>query len=603
MKRFLSLFLVLIIALCSALALSGCAKNANTAFDIVYITDGASINDKAQNQNAWNGVKNYCQENNLNCRCRYYQPGTDDDGNISVETIDKYISLAVDNGAQYIVMQGDKLAVALNECAEKYSDVNFLLVDAYPHTEGSDQVNKFDNVMTVSFDTNQAGFLAGYACVALGMNKLGYFGSVSDKISHAYGKGFVNGAAYAADEIAKPVYMDYAEYDAQNLDYDYSFTVRPVYQKIEEAKEETFKVTVENGTGSGVYTDGQNVTVVADPAPSGKVFDHWEKKSNTNGVKDKKVNINSDKKDTINLLVGDCDCTLTAVYKDADIVSVNVKGGLTYNVEKNSSAEISAPAAEKGMVFEHWESDVQDVLEDVNSSETKINVAEQSEINLTPVYIKSDSPTFNVTVENGSGSGSYRAGDKVNLVADAPSDGYMFYKWENIDNQGRSTGIVMENEYAYRTSFEMTDRYSSIIEAMYDDGTQVVFGGGNSQSASIFTATQKISHQVYGFGCGIDQNDMGNCLASVVLDYSTAVNNALKSYKGGTDYLADCSNDCLYVTNISNKATYTDDKGNTLDDKNYNEGYANVYTSLKNGSINAGKAQNSKCLTVKYWRK
>ena len=96
---------------------------------------------------------------------------------------------------------------------------------------------------------------------------------------------------------------------------------------------------------------------------------------------------------------------------------------------------------------------------------------------------------------------------------------------------------------------------------------------------------------------------MGNCLASVVLDYSTAVNNALKSYNGASDYLADCSNDCLYVTNISNKATYTDDKGNTLDDKNYNEGYANVYTSLKNGSINAGKAQNSKCLTVKYWTK
>ena len=248
MKRFLSLFLVLIIALCSALALSGCAKNANTAFDIVYITDGGSINDKAQNQNAWNGVKNYCQENNLNCRCRYYQPGTDDDGNISVETIDKYISLAVDNGAQYIVMQGDKLAVALNECAEKYSDVNFLLVDAYPHSEGSDQVNKFDNVMTVSFDTNQAGFLAGYASVALGMNKLGYFGSVSDKISHAYGKGFVNGAAYAADEIAKPIYMDYAEYDAQNLNYDYSFTVRPVYQKIEESKEELSLIHISEPT-------------------------------------------------------------------------------------------------------------------------------------------------------------------------------------------------------------------------------------------------------------------------------------------------------------------------------------------------------------------
>lgn len=601
MKKFLSLILVLIIALCSALALSGCAKNTNTAFDVVFITDGASVDDKAQNQNAWNGVKAYSEENNLTCR--YYQPNTDENGNIGTDTVDKYIALAVKDGARYVVMQGDKLAVALNDCADKYSDVNFLLVDAYPHAEDSDDTVTHNNVMTVSFDTNEAGFLAGYASVALGMNKLGYFGSVSDKASASYGEGFVNGAAYAADEIAKPVYMDYAEYDASNLDYDYAFTVRPVYQKIEDAKEDTFKVTVENGYGSGVYTDGQNVTVVADPAPVGKVFDHWEKKSDTDGVKDKKVNINSDKETTINLLVGDCDCTLTAVYKDADTVTVNVVNGDTYSVEKNSSATVFAPTPADGLVFDHWESDTENVLEDINSAETKINVGEQAEINITPVYAKSETPTFNVTVENGSGSGSYRAGDTVNLVADAPSEGYMFYKWENIDNQGRSTGISMENEYAYRTSFEMTDRYSSIIEAMYDDGAQVVFGGGNSQSISIFTATWEISHQVYGFGWGIDQNDLGNCLASVVLDYNTAVNNALKSYKGGSDYIADCSNDCLYVTNISNNATYTDDKGNTVDDKNYNEGYANVYTALKNGTVSATAAQNSKCLTVKYWTK
>ena len=601
MKKFLSLILVLIIALCSVLALSGCAKNTNTAFDVVFITDGASVDDKAQNQNAWNGVKTYSEENNLTCR--YYQPNTDENGNIGTDTVDKYIALAVKDGARYVVMQGDKLAVALNDCADKYSDVNFLLVDAYTHTEDSDDAVTHNNVMTVSFDTNEAGFLAGYASVALGMNKLGYFGSVSDKASASYGEGFVNGAAYAADEIAKPVYMDYAEYDASNLDYDYSFTVRPVYQKIEDANEDTFKVTVENGSGSGVYTDGQNVTVVADPAPVGKVFDHWEKKSNTDGVKDKKVNINSDKETTINLLVGDCDCTLSAVYKDADTATVNVINGDTYSVEKNSSATVSAPTPADGLVFDHWESDTENVLEDVNSAETKINVGEQTEINITPVYVKSETPTFNVTVENGSGSGSYRAGDTVNLVADAPSEGYMFYKWENIDNQGRSTGISMENEYAYKTSFEMTDRYSSIIEAMYDDGAQVVFGGGNSQSISIFTATWEISHQVYGFGWGIDQNDLGNCLASVVLDYNTAVNNALKSYKGGSDYIADCSNDCLYVTNISNNATYTDDKGNTVDDKNYNEGYANVYTALKNGTVSATAAQNSKCLTVKYWTK
>lgn len=602
MKRFLSIILALAVMLCSVFVLAGCSKNESASYDVVFITDGASVDDKAQNQSAWNGVMSYSLENDKSYR--YYQPSTEEDGSLSAETVDKYIALAQKDGAEYVVMQGEKSAVALNACADKYKDIKFLLVDAYPHDENSDTENKFDNVMTVSFDTLQAGFLAGYTSVALGNDKLGYFGSVSDKASRSYGEGFVNGAAYAADEKAQPVYMDYAEYDADNLDYDYSFTVRPVYQKIEDAKEDTFKVVVENGSGSGVYTDGQNVTVVADPAPQGKAFDHWETKSNTDGVKDKKVNINSSKNSTINLLVGDCDCTLTAVYRDANTVAVNVVGGDTYYVETDSSATVNAPVAQNGMVFDHWESNEENVVEDASSPETKVNVAEQTQIDLTPVYVKSDRPTFSVTVENGTGSGSYREGDVVNLVADAPSDGYMFYKWENIDNQGLSTGIAMENEYSYRTSFEMVDRFSSVIEAMYDKGTQVVFGGGNSQSISVFTATWKISHQVYGFGWGIDQADMGNCLASVVLDYGTALNRALSEYKGGDNYTADCSNDCLYVTGISYNQTYTDNDGNQVEDKNYNQGYANVYNGLKDLSIRPNSfAKSSKCLTVKYWTK
>ena len=41
----------------------------------------------------------------------------------------------------------------------------------------------------------------------------------------------------------------------------------------------------------------------------GKVFDKWVVKSDTEGVKDSKVNISSDKKSSMNLLVEKCDCT------------------------------------------------------------------------------------------------------------------------------------------------------------------------------------------------------------------------------------------------------------------------------------------------------
>lgn len=607
MKKFLSVILVLTISLCGAFALVGCSKNESKNFDMVFITDGGTISDGAYNQNAWNGVKEFAEDSSMSYR--YYQPNLDENGKLNVETVGNYIKLAADGKAKYIVMQGDSMAPAVDKYAGQYPDVNFLLVDAYPHAENSDTVNLTTNVMTVTFDTLKAGYLAGYTSVAKGYNKIGYLGSVTDRYSASYGAGFVQGAAAAADENGTPVICDYANYDAQNLDYDYSFTIQPVYQKVSESKETTYKVNVVGGLGSGVYTDGENVTVTANAPEENKAFDHWEVKSDTDGVKDKKVNISSDKKSTMNLLVGDCDCTITAVYKDVKTVQINVENGEKYNVEENSKTWVTAPAAQSGMVFDHWECKDENAVEDVNASSTNVTVADKN-IDLTPVYVKSDVPTFDVTVKNGTGSGSYRSGDHVAVVADPPQDGYMFYKWENVDNQGLSTGIAMTNEYCYTTDFEMIDRYSSIAETMYDDGTQVIFGGGNSQADSIFTATWKISHQVYGFGYGYDQSSMGNCLSSVVLDYRVAVCNALKNYQGGSYYEGNCANNCIYVVGMSTEKTYKDSEGKEVKDENYNKGYAKVYKALADGSLKPNlpaddvtTVVNSKCLTLNYWVK
>lgn len=57
----------------------------------------------------------------------------------------------------------------------------------------------------------------------------------------------------------------------------------------------TFNVNVVGGIGSGVYANGENVTIIADKPYKDKAFDLWEVKSNTKGVKDKKVNISLDK--------------------------------------------------------------------------------------------------------------------------------------------------------------------------------------------------------------------------------------------------------------------------------------------------------------------
>lgn len=616
MKKFTSILLVFVMMLCSVFAFAGCSKNTEAKFDMVFITDGASITE-GYNASAWEGVQNASKEQNVDCR--YYQPSLNTDGKLDNEIIKNYFDLAKEDGAKYIVIQGEAFATALDEFASEYKDINFLLV-------GSHLAKTQENVMTVSFDTLEAGFLAGYTSVLKGMDRLGYFGSVIDTDSAFYGSGFVQGAGYASDEKGTPTILEYANYDAKDLNYDYSFTIKPIYQKVSEAKEQTFKVNVVGGLGSGVYTDGENVAIIADNAPEGKKFDHWEVKSDTKGVSDKKVNISSAKKSTMNLLVEKCDCTITAVWADVETEQLIVWNPLTqeeleaeqamsringteYFYEKDTTQWITAPAAPDGMVFDHWEGSVENV-EDVHSAGTNVSIGHEGATILYPIYVELKEPTFDVKVIDGTGSGAYRTGDYVEVVANAPQDGYMFYKWENVDNQGLNTGISMGNEYNYNTSFEMVDRYASIPEAMFDDGTQVVFGGGNNQAISIFTASWTISHQVYGFGWGTDQNNLGNCLASVVNDYRVAVENCIREYKGGTNYIGNCSNNCLYTTNIDVNKTVTDKDGNEIENENYDKEYVNVYDTLANGKINLKPAttnpttvNSSKTLTVNYWVK
>ncbi len=552
MKKVISAVLAALMVI-GCLSFAGCAKKGSEGYDVVMITDGSAVNDGAYNESAWNGIKKYGDENNVSYR--YYQPSPDENGKLSVDTIKNYIDLAAKDNAKFVVLPGEAFAVSAYEIAPAYSDINFILVDAMPHAEKDETVRFQSNVMCISFNALEAGFLAGYSAVIDGFNKLGYLGAVGSKSSGDYGAGFAQGAAFAADQKDIPVVLDYANYDASNLNYDYAVNIKAVYKKVSEEKEKTFKVKVEGGLGSGVYTDGQNVTISANPASEGKKFDHWETKSDTEGVRDSKVNISSKSDESMNLLVGDCDCTITAVYEVTD------------EAAEEETQEEEAPKDENAFAFE-------------------------------------------VNVENGTGSGEYYAGEKVQIVADAPKDGYMFEKWESVDNQGLATGIAMDNEYDYTTEFEMVDRIASVAEKMYDDGTQIVFGGGNPTSDSVFTATENFDYQVWAFGSGTDEHSKSNCYASVVNDYGAAVKLALEGYMPGGVLSANCANGCIYVTGKSLEEYKKDKKGNEVENEEYNGDYAMIYQALADGKFNlvnmesGGDVRNaieSSCLTVNYW--
>ncbi|MDE6766919.1 MAG: BMP family ABC transporter substrate-binding protein, partial [Eubacterium sp.] len=590
---------------------AGCTKQEDMKCDIVLITNGGAINDGGYNQSAWEGIASFADENSM--KCRYYQPVLDND-EITPENVEKYVALSAENGAQYIILPGEEFAVSAYEIAPAYPDIKFVLLDAIPHSAG-DMTNRFvNNVMSVSFDAVQSGFLAGYISVVNGNTELGYFGEYGSKDSANYGAGFVQGAAYAADSLGVPVTMDWAEYDTALLDYNYDFTITACYDKIENQTEKTFTVNVVGGLGSGTYTEGSNVTITANPAPEGKVFDKWEVKSDTSGVKDKKVNISSKTKESMNLLVEKCDCTITATYKDiegtsyyVDVMTADGKEvARTYNVGENGECWITAPAAPADMVFDHWELSASVIVEDENAAATAVKEINEN-VKITPVYKISEVPTFNLTVVTGeggngesTGSGSYMKGDNITLVSAPPMEGYMFSHWENADAYGNSTGIAMENEYNYSTTFEMVDRYASICDAMYNHGVSAIFTGGNSKAEAAFTSKWDFDYDLSVIAAG--QNDK-NAYTTIVKNYGEAVKDCLNNYQGGSVTLASCATDGIYATFVS-------------DNDDIKAQYDEIYKALADNKITLTQAQGgagydfckmyneqkpSKCLTLDGW--
>ena len=73
--------------------------------------------------------------------------------------------------------------------------MNFIVLDTEP--EGG---NTADTV-SILYQEEQAGFLAGYAVVKDGYTKLGYIGGMDVPAVIRFGYGFIQGAEYAAQEM------------------------------------------------------------------------------------------------------------------------------------------------------------------------------------------------------------------------------------------------------------------------------------------------------------------------------------------------------------------------------------------------------------------
>lgn len=199
-KKLMSLLLAGVMML----SVSACAKKPDASaetesgeekggYELALITDVGTIDDKSFNQGSWEGLEKYAKENDI--PCKYYKPAEKSD-----EACLTSIDLAVKGGAKVIVTPGFLFEIPVLQAQEKYPDVKFIIIDAAP-TDADGNVDIADNVASIFYAEEQAGYLAGYAAVTEGYTKLGFMGGIAVPAVVRYGFGFIQGADAAAKEL------------------------------------------------------------------------------------------------------------------------------------------------------------------------------------------------------------------------------------------------------------------------------------------------------------------------------------------------------------------------------------------------------------------
>lgn len=208
-------------------------------------------------------------------------------------------------------------------------------------------------------------------------------------------------------------------------------TVKANFDKIPDEKI-YHTVTVNNGSGSGRYYEGQRVEINGNQAPDTYEFDYWTKNDSEDKVSTYQV---------YSFYMGTEDVEYTAHYKPIPFFNVEVRNGhlsdgsKTGRFQRNSNPRIIMDPAPEGMQFLQWEvleGDKQNgVTEPLAENTTLRNLLADTVVQAT-YYIPDPKIKYTLTVTNKGGrieTYNEPAGTQIEINADRADEGYKFYMW------------------------------------------------------------------------------------------------------------------------------------------------------------------------------
>ncbi len=241
--------------------------------------------------------------------------------------------------------------------------------------------------------------------------------------------------------------------------------------------QQKYSLTVDIGTGSGIYDVNQTISIAAEPAAEGEIFAQWA--GDIEGIANRHSPNTS-------LTMPAQDIYIQATYKAKSVqeYTLSVASGTgSGDYTAGEQVNIAAQPAAEGKIFQEWTGDV-DYIKKINHPNTELLMPEE-DIEVQANYQDKSSQEYTLSVGSGTGSGEYGPGESVSVSAEPAEEGMAFNSWtgdrfylHNPDNS--MTYVVMpEDNVSITASYEQTtpDEYSLEIKS----GT----GSGEYQSGYV----------------------------------------------------------------------------------------------------------------------
>ena len=222
----------------------------------------------------------------------------------------------------------------------------------------------------------------------------------------------------------------------------------------------TYALTVNDGTGGGLYTNRQQVAIAASNAPAGMVFVSWL--GGTTQVVANVTNSNTTVTMPTNAV------TLTATYGYVLTVFGGNGGGSYTN---GTQVAITAQAPAPGKIFSQWTGSGTQYVANVTATNITLTMP-ATDITVRATF---KDITYPLTINSGNGSGSYTNGQQV-AISPSNLTGAVFIQWtgntQYVDSVTSSNAVVTMST----NPVTLTATYYYVYTLTVNGGT--IDGGG-----------------------------------------------------------------------------------------------------------------------------